>query len=147
MIQRSVIYSHWCNHKSSEVAQSCPTLCDPMDCSLPGSSVHGIPQAIVLEWIAISFSRGSSRPRDQTRVSWIVDRWFTVWVIVKFQDISLQNKPISCISLILTCPRPWQPRIFFPSLYLSVLDVLHNMWPLVTDSFPLTLCFLGSSTL
>ena len=41
-----------------EVAQSCPTLCNPMDCSLPGSSVHGIFQAIVLEWIAISFSRG-----------------------------------------------------------------------------------------
>ena len=46
--------------KWSEVAQSCPTLCDPMDCSLPGSSVHGIFQARVLEWIAISFSRGSS---------------------------------------------------------------------------------------
>ena len=46
----------------SEVAQSCPTLCDPIDCSLPGSSVHGIFQAIVLEWIAISFSRGSSQP-------------------------------------------------------------------------------------
>ena len=45
-------------------AQSCPTLCDPMDCSLPGSSVHGIFQAIVLEWIAISFSRGSFQPRD-----------------------------------------------------------------------------------
>ena len=40
------------------IAQSCPTLCDPMDCSLPGSSVHGIFLAIVLEWIAISFSRG-----------------------------------------------------------------------------------------
>ena len=58
----------------SEIAQSCPTLSDPMDCSLPGSSVHGIFQAIVLEWIAISFSRGSSRPRDQTQVSCIVDR-------------------------------------------------------------------------
>ena len=44
----------------SEVAQSCPTLCDPMDCSLSGSSVHGIFQARVREWIAISFSRGSS---------------------------------------------------------------------------------------
>ena len=43
----------------NEVAQSCPTLCDPMDCSLPGSSVHGIFQAIVVEWIAISFSKGS----------------------------------------------------------------------------------------
>ena len=50
----------------SEVTQSCLTLCDPMDCSLPGSSVRGIFQAIVLEWIAISFSRGSSRPRDRT---------------------------------------------------------------------------------
>ena len=65
--------------KWSEVAQSCPTLGDPMDCSLPGSSVHGIFQAIVLEWIAISFSRGSSQPRDRTQVSHIVDRHFTVW--------------------------------------------------------------------
>ena len=64
--------------KGSEVAQSCPTLCDPMDCSLPGSSVHGIFQARVLEWVAISFSRDSSRPRDQTQVSCIVDRRFTV---------------------------------------------------------------------
>ena len=56
----------------SEVAQSCLTLCNPMDCSLPGSSVHGIFQAIVLEWIAISFSRGSSQPRDQTWVSRVV---------------------------------------------------------------------------
>ena len=50
----------------SEVTQSCPTLCDPMDCSLPGSSIHGILQARVLEWVTISFSRGSSRPRDWT---------------------------------------------------------------------------------
>ena len=62
----------------SEVAQLWLTLCNPMDCSLPGSSVHGIFQAIVLEWIAISFSRGSSQPRAQTRVSRIVDRRFTV---------------------------------------------------------------------
>ena len=52
--------------KESEVAQSCPTLCDPMDCNLPGFSVHGILQARILEWVTISFSRGSSRPRDQT---------------------------------------------------------------------------------
>ena len=56
----------------SEVAQSCPTLCDPVHCSPPSSSVHGIFQARVLEWVAISFSRGSSRPRDQTQVSCIV---------------------------------------------------------------------------
>ena len=65
--------------KQSEDSQSCLTLCDPMDCSPPGSSVHGIFQAIVLERIAISFSRGSSRPRDQTLVSCIVDRRFTIW--------------------------------------------------------------------
>jgi len=64
--------------REREVTQSCPTLCDPMDCSLPGSSVHGIFQATVLEWIAISFSKGSSQPRDRTRVSRIVDRRFTV---------------------------------------------------------------------
>ena len=46
----------------SEVTQSCLTLCDPMDCSLPGSSVHGIFQARILEWIAITFSRGHLRP-------------------------------------------------------------------------------------
>ena len=62
----------------SEVTQSCPTLCDPMDCSLPGSSVHGIFQAIVLEGIAIPFSRGSSQPRDQTLVSCIAGRFLTI---------------------------------------------------------------------
>ena len=63
----------------SEVAQSCPTLCNPVDGSLPGSSVHGILQARVLEWVAISFSRGSSRPRDQTWVfSHTVGRRFTL---------------------------------------------------------------------
>ena len=45
-----------------EVAQSCPTLCDPVDCSPPGFSIHGILQARILEWVAISFSRGSSDP-------------------------------------------------------------------------------------
>ena len=50
-----------------------------MDCSLPGFSVHGILQATVLEWVAISFSRGSSRPRDPTRVSHTVDRHFTIY--------------------------------------------------------------------
>ena len=65
---------------------SCPTLCDPMDYSLPGSAVHGIFQAIVLEWIAISFSRGSSQTRDWTQVSCIVDRHFTVWATRKVVD-------------------------------------------------------------
>ena len=62
-----------------EVAQSCLTLCDPMDCSLPGFSVHRIFQARVLEWVAISFSRGSSWPRDRTQVSCITGRRFNLW--------------------------------------------------------------------
>ena len=52
-------------------------LCDPKDCSLPGSSVHEIFQARILEWLAISFSRGSSWPRDQTQVSCIAGGFFT----------------------------------------------------------------------
>ena len=55
------------------VTQSCPTLCDPLDYSPPGSSVYGILQARILEWDASPFSRGSSQPRDQTWVSWIAD--------------------------------------------------------------------------
>ena len=53
------------------VTKLCPTLCNPRDCSPPGSSVLGISQARILEWVAISFSRGSSRPRDWTPVSYI----------------------------------------------------------------------------
>ena len=65
----------FCIYESeSVVTQSCPTLSDPVDCSLPGSSVHGILQARILEWIAIPFSRGSSRPRNRTWVSLIVGR-------------------------------------------------------------------------
>ena len=60
----------------SEVTQSCPTLYDPVDCSLPGSSIHGISQARILEWVAISFSRGSFWPRDRTHVSHIAGRCF-----------------------------------------------------------------------
>ena len=57
----------------SEVTQSCPTLCNPMDCSPQGSSFHGIFQARILEWVAISSSRGSSQPRDLTHISCVAD--------------------------------------------------------------------------
>ena len=60
--------------KESEVAQLCPTLCDPMNCSLPGSSVHGIFQARILEWVAISFSN----PGIKLQVSRIAVRRFTI---------------------------------------------------------------------
>ena len=80
LLHSKILYSlsHW-KWSESEVAQSCPTLCDLMDCNSPGSSVHGIFQARVLEWVAISFSRGSSRPRDRTQVSRIIGRCFTIW--------------------------------------------------------------------
>ena len=58
--------------------QSCPTLCDPVDCSLPGFFVLGILQARILEWVTISFSRGSSRSRDRTQVYCIGGRRFNL---------------------------------------------------------------------
>ena len=61
------------------VTQSCLTLGDPMVCSPPGSSVHGIVQARILEWVAMPSSRGSSQPRDRTQVSCIAGRFFTIW--------------------------------------------------------------------
>ena len=61
------------------VTQSCPTLWNPMDCSPPGSSVHEIFQARILEWVAMPFSRGSSQPRDRTLVSCIAGGFSTVW--------------------------------------------------------------------
>ena len=67
-----------CERERERVAQSCLTLCNPMDYSPGGSSVHGILQARILEWVAIPFSRGSSRPRDRTRVSCIAGRFFTI---------------------------------------------------------------------
>ena len=69
------------------VTQSWPTLCEPMNCSLPGSSVHGILQARTLEWVAIPFSRWSSQPKDQTRVSCIIGRFFYIWAIREAQTI------------------------------------------------------------
>ena len=79
MAKKVTLFYVYYSESESEVAQSCPTLRDPMDCSLSDSSVHGIFQARVLEWVAISFSRGSSQPRDQTRISCIAGRRFTVW--------------------------------------------------------------------
>ena len=92
--------------KWSEVAQSCPTLCDPMDCSPPGSSVHGILQTRLLEWVAISFSKGSFLPRDRTQVSHIAGRCFNLWATKEqlntYLDIVVQS--LSCVQFFVT---PW----------------------------------------
>ena len=61
------------------VTQLCLTLCGSTDCSLPGSFVCGIPQSRILEWVAIPFSKGYSLPKDQTQVSCIAGRFFTIW--------------------------------------------------------------------
>ena len=86
-------------------AQSCPTPCNPVDCNPPGSCVHGILQARILEWVAISFSRGPSRHRDWTQVSYTAGRFFTDWasssLLYDFM-ISL-NKDMASISLSLEC--------------------------------------------
>ena len=73
------------------MCQSCPTLCDPVNCSLPGSSVHGILQARILQRVAISFSRGSSRSRDRTRVSRIAGRCFNLWATREAHIIHVKN--------------------------------------------------------
>ena len=68
-----------------KIAQSCLTLCDPMDYSLPGSSVHGILRVRILEWIDVPFSRGSSQPRDWIQVSRIAGWFFTSWATSEAQ--------------------------------------------------------------
>ena len=103
-----------------KVAQSCPTFCNPMDYNPPGSSVHEILQEIILEWVAISFSRGSSRPRDQTWVSCIASRFFTIWATKTMwkygEDLSRQVSS-KCKDTVVrrrpTCwgkARPWWPE-------------------------------------
>ena len=68
------------------VAQACPALCNPMDSIPSSSSFHGILQAWILEWVAVAFSRGSSKPRDPTQVSCISGRFFYHWAIGKVNE-------------------------------------------------------------
>ena len=112
----------------SEVAQLCLTLCDPMDCSLPGSPVHGIFQAIVLEWIAISFSRGSSQPRDWTWVSCIVDRRFTIWATREF--LKWKWKFLCHVQLFVT---PWTVALLAP-LSVGILQARILEWVVMPSS-------------
>ena len=74
------IFCHFALKVKVLVSQSGLTLCDPMDCSLPSSSVQGTFQVRILEWVAIPFFRGSSRPRDRMQVFCIAGRFFTIWI-------------------------------------------------------------------
>ena len=88
------------------IAQSCQTLGDPMDCTPPGSSVHGTLQARILQWVAILFSRGSSEPRVQTQVSCTAGRFFTIWA--SREALVLLQHGNALIHLF-TRRRQWQP--------------------------------------
>ena len=124
------------SESESEVAQSCPTLCDPMGCSLPGSSIHRIFQARILEWVAISFSRGSSQPRDWTWISCIVGRCFTIWAIRRVPGGA------KWISKVYKQVVSWTERHigYFFLLYLVEVDVAINSLP------DLVIVALGSHT-
>ena len=92
-------HTQWCCY-CCLVAKPCPTLCNLMDCSPPGPSVYGISQAKILEWVAISFSRGSSWPRGQTLVfcigRWILYHWTTKEVLhTQYTGINCLN-PLFC---------------------------------------------------
>ena len=76
----TVFHTEGSNLSKTLVTQLCPALCSPMDCRLLGSSVHGIHHASILEWVAIYFSRESSRPKDGTWVSCVAGRLFSIWV-------------------------------------------------------------------
>ena len=98
------------------VAQSCVTLCNPVDCSPPGSSVHGILQARILEWVFIPFSRGSSWPRDQTQVSCIAGDFFTDWANIGLTKKFVQVFPWDILANLIfygarAKARQWRNRI------------------------------------
>ena len=101
------------------VAQWC-RLCNPMDGSPPGSSVHGIFQARILEWVAIPFSRGSSQARDQTHVSCAAGRFFTIWATRE----ALKKGQHCIITKLLKLCVHWKLFLFFPLWKLSLIVII-----------------------
>ena len=121
-----------CSAARCLVAQSCLTLCNPMDCSPPGFSVHGILQARILERVAMPFSEGSSQPRNQTQVSCIAGRFFTIWATKEAQDrlhLSAVNRTLNWKSLkqekCITSQNIWSIHcIITPCHHVSVYSAL-----------------------
>ena len=108
-----------------KVAQSCLTLCDPLDCSPPGSSVHGILQARTLEWVAVPFSRGSSQPRDRTQISRVAGGFFTAERIL--YQLSYEGSPLSLIFLLDTFAPPF--------LFCALVTIRSGTWPLTGETW------------
>ena len=124
--------------------QLCLILWDPLDCSLLGSSIYGIFQARILEWVTISSSRGFPQPRDRTHVSCIAGRFFICWAIredcsVQFSSVT-QWCPILCDPM--DCSRPGFPVhhqvLEFTQTYVhQVNDTIQPSHPLSSPPFPL----------
>ena len=121
--------------------QSCLTLCDPMDCSQPGSSVHGILQARILEWVAISFSRGSSQPRGWTQVSCIADRRFILWATKQGDNIQPWCTPFPIWNQSVV-PRPVLTVASWPAYRFLKRQV---RWPGISISFRISHSLLWST--
>ena len=104
----------------------CPTRCDPMDCSPSVSSVHRILQVRMLEWVASPFSRGSSWPRDQTWVSLIAGRFFTIWATREALTVHEVTRSCTWFSMCASTsaekkPNAWLTKIFPVLIYLPLL--------------------------
>ena len=121
------LYSHMFITICSD-AQLCPTLCNPTDCSPPGSSVQGLLQARILDWVAISFSRGSSLFRDQTWVSCIASGFFANWATRESLFITDFPSGTRCKETTCQCRRCWLLLIAYQRGYLS--------WTKLTPSIP-----------
>ena len=112
------------------VSQLCATLCNPLDCSLPGSSVHEILQARTLEWVAISFPRGSFQPRDWTCVSCVscmAGRFFTCWATGEAKIQRYQDRKIRYFWIKQQCN----------SLFQGIQDSQFSFWALSVEMEPL----------
>ena len=136
------------------VAQSCPTLCNPLVYSLPDSSVHGISQARILEWVAISSSRGSFWPRDWSQVFCTAGRFFTIWVTRKAHHLCRdpQLGRVPCLVYFTLLSLSWNSLFYLwacvlqlklngTGVYVWVEEIPQYKCPLFTDaSFTFSIC-------
>ena len=128
------------------VTKLCLTLCDPMDCSLPGSSVCGILQTRISEWVAIPFSRGSFQPRDKIQVSCIASRLFTIRAIrvaqVTWSCLTIYNPMLNTVELRGVWGNQWKITVH---QHFSLLQVTLFSRSVVSDSeIPWTAAYQAS---